>query len=525
MTVAGSAGTSVPIPAGLAPRLFVVGGGSGGVGKSLIAANLAVYFAQLGRSVVLVDADARGRGLHGSFGVGAATAGYALSSPFGDALVDTGVQGLRLLRFPHEASSFNLALRGTRAERFLGRLRELSTELVVADVGAGATPFALQLLAAADLPLLVTAPEPGSVEGLYRFLRTAFRYRLKRVLAKTDNRRRYGLGLLAETSESGTPFELIASLARRDRSLHQLAEDELRRMRFGHVVSGTRHRADAELSSWMSSIVFAHYGMSLEDFGTLEHDDTVWIAARKQTPLLVDNPAGKASRQIERLARRILLPIDPGAPSRSLPIAPARPRSGNGPSLYELLGVPRTANDEELRRAHRKLRDVFGPDSLATHTILDASAVRAEVKRLDEALDVLLDPVRRRAYDVSNFPAEVLAPSPKATVRVLDDQEQQRLADLLRTIEARALVDGPTLANLREANGYSVDEVCARTRIAKAILVALEGDRFAELPAPVYLRGFLAELARLYGADPVRVQKSYLARPAVMGTRDPRERG
>jgi flagellar biosynthesis protein FlhG len=95
----------------------------------------------------------------------------------------------------------------------------------------------------------------------------------------------------------------------------------------------------------------------------------------------------------------------------------------------------------------------------------------------------------------------------------------------LRTIEARALVDGATLRNLREANGYAVDEVCGRTRIAKAILLALEGDRFAELPAPVYLRGFLAELARLYGADPVRVQKSYLARPAVMGARDPRDRG
>jgi flagellar biosynthesis protein FlhG len=520
-----SAGISVPIPAGLAPRLFVVGGGSGGVGKSLIAANLAVYFAQLGRSVVLVDADARGRGLHTSFGVPAAAAGYALSSPFGEALVDTAVQGLRLLRFPHEVSAFGLAFRGTRAERFLGRLRELPAELVVVDVGAGASPFSLQLLAAADLPLLVSAPEPGSVEGLYRFLRTAFRYRLKRVLAKTDNRRRYGLGVLAEAPEYGTPFDLIASLGRRDRSLQQLAEDELRRMRFGHVVSGTRHRADAELSSWMSSIVFAHYGMSLEDFGTLEHDDTVWIAARKQMPLLVDNPAGKASRQIERLARRILLPIDPGAPSRSLPIAPARPRAGAGPTLYELLGVPRTANDEELRRAHRKLRDVFGPESLATHTILDAAAVRAEVKRLDEALDVLLDPVRRRAYDVSNFPAELAAPAPKATVRVLDEQEQQRLADLLRTIEARALVDGSTLRNLREANGYTVDDVCGRTRIAKAILLALEADRFGELPAPVYLRGFLAELARLYGADPVRVQKSYLARPAVMGTRDPRERG
>jgi flagellar biosynthesis protein FlhG len=229
---------------------------------------------------------------------------------------------------------------------------------------------------------------------------------------------------------------------------------------------------------------------------------------------------GKELATAREAGRVTTVPIDPALPSRSLPIAPARPRAGAGPTLYELLGVPRTANDEELRRAHRKLRDVFGPESLAPHTILDAAAVRAEVKRLDDALDVLLDPVRRRAYDVSTFPEELSAPIAKPAVRVLDEQEQQRLADLLRAIDARALVDGSTLRQLREANGYSVDEVCARTRISRAILQALEDDRFQDLPAPVYLRGFLAELARLYGADPVRVQKSFLARPAVMGSRE-----
>lgn len=525
MTEGPVASRPMSVPSGLAPRLFVVGGGCGGVGKSLIAANLAVYFAQLGRSVVLVDADARGSGLHANFGLGYAREAFSLAAPFGEALVETGVQGLRLLRYPHEVTTFALAMRGTRADRFLARLRDLPAELVVVDVGAGATPFSLHLLSAADLPLLVSSPEPAAVEALYRFLRAAFRARLKRLLATTDNRRRYGLGVLSELPGLPAPYEYLQALERRDRTLHALAEDELRRMRFGHVVSGARHRSDADLSSWMSSIVFANYGMSLEDYGTLEHDDTVWIAARKQRPLLVDNPAGKASRQIERLARRILLPIDPSLPSRSLPIAPARPRSGMGPTLYELLGVPRTANDEELRRAHRKLRDVFGPESLAPHTILDAAAVRAEVKRLDDALDVLLDPVRRRAYDVSTFPEELSTPIAKPALRVLDEQEQQRLSELLRAIDARALVDGSTLRQLRETNGYSVDDVCGRTRISRAILVALEDDRFRDLPAPVYLRGFLAELARLYGADPVRVQKSFLARPAAMGSREPRDKG
>ena len=55
-----------------ARKLLAVGGGRGGVGKSLIAQNLAVYFAQLGKSVALVDCDPTGTNMHTQFGLPAA---------------------------------------------------------------------------------------------------------------------------------------------------------------------------------------------------------------------------------------------------------------------------------------------------------------------------------------------------------------------------------------------------------------------------------------------------------------------
>src|ERR1700709_1611052 len=54
---------------GIAPppgvrRTIAIGGGRGGVGKSVLASNLGVYVAQLGRSGLLIDADPAGAALH-----------------------------------------------------------------------------------------------------------------------------------------------------------------------------------------------------------------------------------------------------------------------------------------------------------------------------------------------------------------------------------------------------------------------------------------------------------------------------
>src|SRR5882757_9841405 len=59
---------------GIAPppgvrRTIAIGGGRGGVGKSVLAANLGVYVAQLGRSVLLIDADPAGAALHTVLGL------------------------------------------------------------------------------------------------------------------------------------------------------------------------------------------------------------------------------------------------------------------------------------------------------------------------------------------------------------------------------------------------------------------------------------------------------------------------
>src|SRR5512134_3170031 len=60
-----------PAPRGWsrARRIVSVGGGKGGIGKSLISANLGIELARRGKRVVLVDADLGGANLHTTLGI------------------------------------------------------------------------------------------------------------------------------------------------------------------------------------------------------------------------------------------------------------------------------------------------------------------------------------------------------------------------------------------------------------------------------------------------------------------------
>src|SRR5262249_57323755 len=75
--------------------------------------------------------------------------------------------------------------------------------------------------------------------------------------------------------------------------------------------------------------------------------------------------------------------------------------------------------------------------------------------------------------------------------------------------------DGPRLGALlrkcRESKGASLDDLSRATRIARRYLVAIEEDRLRDLPAPVFVRGFLRSYCASVAEPPERVLALYEA--------------
>lgn len=71
-------------------------------------------------------------------------------------------------------------------------------------------------------------------------------------------------------------------------------------------------------------------------------------------------------------------------------------------------------------------------------------------------------------------------------------------------------IDGEVVRRLREERGLSLEVLAAHTHIGKTYLQAIEDNAVDELPARVYLRGFLTQVARVLRVDRRLLADGYL---------------
>jgi curved DNA-binding protein CbpA len=171
--------------------------------------------------------------------------------------------------------------------------------------------------------------------------------------------------------------------------------------------------------------------------------------------------------------------------------------------LYDVLGLEPGASRDQVERAYRFSLELYGEGSLATYSLVEPAEAEVERVRIREAYHTLSDPERRRAYDEGRGYAAPESPPVPASGPVKSGGEPARLPSVLT---------GDDLRRLREARGVSLRYIANASKIGIRFLEYIEADRFAFLPASVYLRGFLQEYARIVGLDPQRVAMAYMRR-------------
>ena len=150
----------------------------------MLAANIAVYLAQAGKKVVALDADPAGGPLHQLLGATRPARGFGellrgKASGLGELIADTPVAGVGLIA--GDGSAFGAARPRMTAKVTLAAIAALDVDYVVLDLGPPDSTLTLDLWLAADIPILVSIPDPASIEATYRFAKSAFVRRLRTI--------------------------------------------------------------------------------------------------------------------------------------------------------------------------------------------------------------------------------------------------------------------------------------------------------------------------------------------------------
>ena len=316
------------------------------------------------------------------------------------------------------------------------------------------------------------------------------------------------------------PFDVYrAAQATGDAELTERVLVEMLRFRPKLVVNQARTRGDLELGGQLRSVGRRRMGLQIDYLGDVEADDAVWLAVRKRRPFVIDHPESKAAKNIEKVARRLLnveQERERTAMAGSTGVPTVRPpRQIEELNSYEVLEVEPGASEEEIRRAYRRVREMYGRESMVVPSLFSPERLAVVQQRIEDAHDALLDPGRRRELDLELFPDGIprrasAPPGLAAAAKVDEPASRPERPEL--TIDAGTEVTGDLLRRLREARGVELSDIAQRTKISVAHFRAIEDEHWERMPALVYLRGFLIEYARVLRLDVGQVTRTYIER-------------
>lgn len=223
-------------------------------------------------------------------------------------------------------------------------------------------------------------------------------------------------------------------------------------------------------------------------------------------------------------------------------------------TYYEILELNADAPHHEVVKAYERAKIAYAPDSPALYTMFTEEEARDIRKLIEEAFRVLGNQARRKEYDHvllarKNEAASANLPDfgpIKETAPKSGPSEKQPNAGASPKIES-AVATGTVpagfaksrfgvyeikkdieleIANEKEFSGaffrkvrmyknINIDQLSKETKIGRTYIAAIESEDFEALPAPVFVRGFIVQLARILGFDENLAANTYMQKVKI----------
>ncbi|MCF0242755.1 MAG: P-loop NTPase [Treponema sp.] len=292
-------------------QIIPIASGKGGVGKSLLSANLAIALGQSGKKVVLVDLDLGASNLHLVIGQhpGNASLGtwFTEKSDFKDIVYPTDYRNVSFIAGDSQIPDLT-SLKHAQKVKLIRNLNSIDADYVILDLGAGTHQFILDMFLLSPQGIIVTAPAVTATLNGYLFLKNAV-FRLLYSTFKRGTPGRQYLDNLKKDSQSMQKLyipQLVQQLGQVDPQNTQIFVNRMQQFRPRLIVNMIEDPKDSEKAVRIKTSCNQYLGLDIEYLGVMFRDMLQDKALSSQLPIVVYKPQSVLGQAIYRISDKVI---------------------------------------------------------------------------------------------------------------------------------------------------------------------------------------------------------------------------
>ncbi len=294
------------------PKILAIGGGKGGVGKSVFSTIMAFWLARIGHRTVLMDVDLGGANLHTLLGIKSPdrTLNDFITRKYGeleDICIDTSEKNLRLI----SGASDVLSLANphfSQKVKLMTHLSRLDADYVVLDLGAGTSFNVLDFFLIAHKKIIVLTPQPTSIQNAYIFVRNAVYRKLSRLSSKNPSLQ--ALIKIAMDPKNVLKIRTIKELFQfidesDEKDIIEVLKKEIEDIHIGVVTNIVKNEKEENAGRIVQIVAEKYLTIPSTDLGCVSFDSHIHTMVSNMTPLINLDQSSQAFGNVYEIASKL----------------------------------------------------------------------------------------------------------------------------------------------------------------------------------------------------------------------------
>ena len=292
-------------------QIIPVASGKGGVGKSLLSANLAIALGQAGKKVVVIDLDLGASNLHLVIGQPAPKKGIGTyltgQGDFKSLIMPTDYENVSFIAGDSEIPGL-ASIKTKKKKDLINQFHTLDADYLILDMGAGTHLTILDMFLLSPQGIIVTAPTVTATLNGYLFLKNTVFRMIYNTYKEESPAFKYLDTLRRDASSMQRLYipKLLDTLTSLDPETTALFKERMEKFRPRLVLNMIDDPKDADRAIKIRRSCQQYLGLNIEHLGVVYRDTTQDKALSSRLPVIIYKPQSIIAQAIYRIAEKII---------------------------------------------------------------------------------------------------------------------------------------------------------------------------------------------------------------------------